>query len=160
MAISMALLHKIAGFCTREASAGCDISEQQMLSASPGMRSVQLQLLRVKDGISPVLLLGETGVGKEVAARQLHEASMRRDMPFVVVNCAGVPADRAEIELFGCERDAVPGSAWRKSVWWNRRVPAFCSWMRYPHCQTRAVIFIGLALPSDHRVAETALRTF
>jgi DNA-binding NtrC family response regulator len=81
-----------------------------MLSASPAMRSVQLQLLRVKDGVSPVLLLGETGVGKEVAARQLHEASIRRDLPFVVVNCAALPADRAEIEMFGHERGAIPGS--------------------------------------------------
>jgi DNA-binding NtrC family response regulator len=105
-----ALLHKVASFCTRQASAGCDIPRQQMLSASPAMRSVQLQLLRVKDGVSPVLLLGETGVGKEVAARQLHEASIRRDLPFVVVNCAALPADRAEIEMFGHERGAIPGS--------------------------------------------------
>jgi DNA-binding NtrC family response regulator len=105
-----ALLHKIARFCTREASAGFDIPRQQMLSASSAMRSVQLQLLRVKDGISPVLLLGETGVGKEVAARQLHEASVRRDMPFVVVTCAALPADRAEIEMFGHERGAIAGS--------------------------------------------------
>jgi DNA-binding NtrC family response regulator len=104
------LLRKIANFCTREASAGRDIPRQQMLSASPAMRSVQLQLLRVKDGTSPILLLGETGVGKEVAARQLHEASTRRDMPFVVVNCAALPVDRAEIEMFGHERGAIPGS--------------------------------------------------
>jgi DNA-binding NtrC family response regulator len=105
-----ALLDKIAGFCSREVSAGSDIQGQQTLSASPAMRSVQLQLLRVKDGISPVLLVGETGVGKEVAARQLHEASLRRDLPFVVVTCAALPADRAEIEMFGHERGAIPGS--------------------------------------------------
>jgi DNA-binding NtrC family response regulator len=57
-----------------------------------------------------VLLLGETGVGKEVAARQLHDASDRRNLPFVVVSCATIPVDRAESEMFGHERGAVAGS--------------------------------------------------
>ena len=71
------------------------------------MRS-KSELLRVKDN-RPVLLLGETGVGKEVAARQLHDASVRRDLPFVVVNCATIPIDRAESEMFGHERGAITG---------------------------------------------------
>jgi len=74
------------------------------------MRGVQFELLRVKDAASPVLLLGETGVGKEVAARQLHDASMRRDLPFIIVNCATIPVDRTESEMFGHERGAVAGS--------------------------------------------------
>jgi DNA-binding NtrC family response regulator len=57
-----------------------------------------------------VLLLGETGVGKEVAARQLHDASMRHDMPFVVVDCTTIPIDRTESEMFGHERGAIAGS--------------------------------------------------
>ena len=104
------LLHKITQLCAREAAAGCEVPGRQALSASAAMREVQHQLLRVKDGIGPVLLLGETGVGKEVAARQLHEASVRRDLPFIVVNCAAIPIDRAEAELFGHERGAVCGS--------------------------------------------------
>ena len=62
------------------------------------------------DTASPVLLLGETGVGKEVAARQLHNASVRRELPFVVVSCATIPVDRAESEMFGHERGGVTGS--------------------------------------------------
>jgi DNA-binding NtrC family response regulator len=55
-------------------------------------------------------LLGETGVGKEVAARQLHNASIRGELPFVVVSCATIPVDRAESEMFGHERGGITGS--------------------------------------------------
>ena len=105
-----ALLGKIAALCAREVAAGNSARGREILSASAAMRGVQSELLRVKDAASPVLLLGETGVGKEVAARQLHDASIRRDLPFVVVNCATIPVDRAESEMFGHERGAVTGS--------------------------------------------------
>ena len=104
------LLGKIAALCDREIVAGNGAPGREMLSASAAMRGVESELLRVKDATSPVLLLGETGVGKEVAARQLHDASVRRDMPFVVVNCATIPIDRAESEMFGHERGAITGS--------------------------------------------------
>jgi DNA-binding NtrC family response regulator len=74
------------------------------------MRGIEAALMRVKDAASPVLLLGETGVGKEVAARQLHDASVRRDLPFVALSCATIPIDRAESEMFGHERGGVAGS--------------------------------------------------
>src|SRR5580658_3874001 len=105
-----ALLGKIAALCAREVAAGNSAPGREVLSASVAMRALQSELLRVKDAASPVLLLGETGVGKEVAARQLHDASIRRDMPFVVVNCSTIPVDRAESEMFGHERGAVTGS--------------------------------------------------
>jgi DNA-binding NtrC family response regulator len=104
-----ALLRKIAALCAREVVAGSGTSGREVLSASAAMRGVESELLRVKDATSPVLLLGETGVGKEVAARQLHDASVRRDLPFVVVNCATIPIDRAESEMFGHERGAITG---------------------------------------------------
>jgi DNA-binding NtrC family response regulator len=104
-----ALLGKIAVLCAREVAAGSGASGREVLSASAAMRSVESEILRVKDAASPVLLLGETGVGKEVAARQLHDASVRRDLPFVVVNCATIPIDRAESEMFGHERGAITG---------------------------------------------------
>ena len=75
------------------------------------MRHVKSQLLRVKDAPSPVLLLGETGVGKEVAAHLLHDASSRREQPFITVSCAtSIPLDRAESEMFGHERRSSPGA--------------------------------------------------
>src|SRR5580700_5640145 len=68
------LLGKIAALCAREVAAGSGVPGREVLSASAAMRSVESEILRVKDATSPVLLLGETGVGKEVAARQLHDA--------------------------------------------------------------------------------------
>ena len=96
-----ALLHKIAALCAREITAGNDVRGRAALGSSNAMRGVEIELQRVKDAATPVLLLGETGVGKEVAARQLHNASMRRELPFVVVSCATIPVDRAESEMFG-----------------------------------------------------------
>ena len=58
----------------------------------------------------PVLLRGETGVGKEVLARQLHARSPRRDKPFLKVNCAALPSELVESELFGYERGAFTGA--------------------------------------------------
>jgi two-component system response regulator HydG len=104
------LLRKIATLCRREITAGNGSPGRETLSASAAMRRVESELLRVKDTTMPVLLLGETGVGKEVAARQLHEASLRHGLPFVVVSCATIPVDRAEHEMFGHERGAVAGS--------------------------------------------------
>lgn len=104
-----ALLGKIAALCVREITAGSDMSGRRALGASTAMRSIESELQRVKDISTPVLLLGETGVGKEVAARQLHDSSMRRDLPFIVVSCATIPVERAESAMFGHERGAVAG---------------------------------------------------
>ena len=105
-----ALLGKIALFCAKELAAGSDMPGREALSGSPAMRRVQSELLAVVDKADPVLLLGETGVGKEVAARQLHEASLRKELPFVIVNCATIPNERVESAIFGHERGAIPGS--------------------------------------------------
>jgi DNA-binding NtrC family response regulator len=105
-----ALLAKISMFCAREVAAGSDTFGGQALSGSPAMRRVHDELLRIKDKNDPVLLLGETGVGKDVAARQLHDVSLRKDLSFVVVTCATLPAERAEGMIFGHERGSIPGS--------------------------------------------------
>lgn len=104
------LLRKIATLCTREVIASYGTMGAQAVGASAAMRGIESQLLRIKDTASPVLLLGETGVGKGVAARQLHNASVRRDLPFVIASCAIIPADRAESEIFGHERGSISGS--------------------------------------------------
>ena len=65
------------------------------------MRSIELDLQRIANLTSPVLFTGETGVGKEVCARFLHGISMHPKEPFIAVNCAAIPGDIMERELFG-----------------------------------------------------------
>lgn len=83
---------------------------QPYWSSSPAMRAVMEMIDRVADSSVGVLLRGETGVGKEVIARELHRRSDRRTQPFVKVNCAALPAELLESELFGHERGAFTGA--------------------------------------------------
>jgi DNA-binding NtrC family response regulator len=80
------------------------------LGVSPAMRQVEDTLIRVADLDLPVLITGETGVGKEVAARFLHGRSARAEEPMIAVNCAAIPAELLESELFGHERGAFTGA--------------------------------------------------
>ncbi|HYU78912.1 MAG TPA: sigma-54 dependent transcriptional regulator [Vicinamibacterales bacterium] len=76
----------------------------------PGMRQVLSMVDRVADSDVSVLLRGESGVGKEVVARELHRKSPRRAKPFVKVNAAALPSELLESELFGHERGAFTGA--------------------------------------------------
>jgi len=78
--------------------------------ASEVIRSVDRKLQRVADKEVTVLLVGESGTGKDVLARRLHERSLRRDKPFVPINCAAIPESLFESELFGHERGAFTGA--------------------------------------------------
>lgn len=77
---------------------------------SPVMRAVGDTLKRVADTDVPVLLMGETGVGKDVAARYLHASGVRREKPFVPVNCGAIPSDLIESVMFGHEKGAFTGA--------------------------------------------------
>jgi DNA-binding NtrC family response regulator len=81
-----------------------------MVGRSPAMRAVFARLARAAPTDATVLLTGETGTGKEVAAEALHAASRRAARPFVIVDCAAVPPDLLESELFGHERGAFTGA--------------------------------------------------
>ena len=82
-----------------------------LVGSSEGMRRVQKTIGLVADTASTVLVQGETGTGKEEVARALHAYSGRRARPFVPVNCAAIPGDLLESELFGHVRGAFGGAA-------------------------------------------------
>ena len=81
-----------------------------MVGCSPKFLEVRELLSRAAPSKVTVLLLGETGVGKDMFAKALHEGSPRRDKPFVTVNCAAIPRDLIEAELFGVEKGAYTGA--------------------------------------------------
>jgi DNA-binding NtrC family response regulator len=83
------------------------------LGRSMAMRRIDDLLRRVADIDSTVLFAGESGVGKEVAARYLHKVSQRARSPFIAVNCAAIPRELLESELFGHERGAFTGATVR-----------------------------------------------
>jgi two-component system response regulator AtoC len=81
-----------------------------LLGQSRSMQEVRQLIARVADTDVTILLHGESGTGKEVTARALRHASLRRDKPFVKVNCAALPNDLLESELFGYEKGAFTGA--------------------------------------------------
>src|SRR5580704_670273 len=83
---------------------------QQIVGNSPALVSVLEQVQLVGPTDSTVLILGETGTGKELIARAIHNASPRCGQPFVTLNCAAIPAELLESELFGHERGAFTGA--------------------------------------------------
>jgi DNA-binding NtrC family response regulator len=87
-----------------------DDSKCGQLGCSPAMRRIEATLRRVADLDSTLLIGGETGVGKEVAARLAHAMSRRSTSPFVAVNCAAIPDTLIESELFGHEKGAFTGA--------------------------------------------------
>ncbi len=84
------------------------------IAASPEMRKIRSQAALVANVDIPVLLLGESGTGKEVLARLIHKLSPRAHRTFLKVNCAAVPADLLESELFGYEPGAFTGATHAK----------------------------------------------
>jgi two-component system, NtrC family, response regulator AtoC len=80
------------------------------LAASPAMRQIRAQISLVAKVDVPVLLLGESGVGKEILARLIHKLSPRSRNPLLKVNCAALPVDLLESELFGYEQGAFTGA--------------------------------------------------
>src|SRR6059036_1667488 len=89
------------------------VGRHDIVWKSEALRRVMAQVNRVAPSETRVCILGETGTGKELVARALHERSPRHDRPFVTVNCAAVPSELIESELFGHEKGAFTGAAAR-----------------------------------------------
>jgi len=89
------------------------VGRHTLVFACEAMRRVMAQLERVAASESRVCIYGETGTGKELAARTIHEKSHRAAAPFVTLNCAAVPAELIESELFGHEKGSFTGAAQR-----------------------------------------------
>ena len=99
----------LTGTATTSATAD-SVAPGEIIGTSPAIREVQKRIGLAASGHATVLILGETGVGKELVARAIHRFSDRASRPFVAVNCAAIPADLLESELFGHERGAFTGA--------------------------------------------------
>jgi transcriptional regulator with GAF, ATPase, and Fis domain len=87
----------------------------EIVGRSAALHGALQKVRQVADTDAPVLLLGETGTGKELLARALHSYGQRRDCPFVAVNCAALPSTLIESELFGYEKGAFTGASQSKA---------------------------------------------
>ncbi len=87
---------------------------EELIGDAPAMRKLFSELERVAPTKARVLILGESGTGKELVARAIHRMSPRSEQPFIKVNCAAIPAELVESELFGHEKGAFTGAVARK----------------------------------------------
>jgi PAS domain S-box-containing protein len=87
---------------------------EEIVGTSPALKQVLSQISKVAPSESTVLITGETGTGKELAARAIHRRSARASRPFVSVNCAAIPRDLVASELFGHEKGAFTGATQRR----------------------------------------------
>ncbi|MEI9973086.1 MAG: sigma-54 dependent transcriptional regulator [Ignavibacteriota bacterium] len=89
------------------------VGKHEIVHSGEAMRRVMAQVDRVAASEARVCILGETGTGKELIARALHQRSPRKDGPFITLNCAAVPGELIESELFGHEKGSFTGAATR-----------------------------------------------
>ncbi|HET9987532.1 MAG TPA: sigma 54-interacting transcriptional regulator, partial [Kofleriaceae bacterium] len=103
-----------SGTRSRVATAPVELKPGQPIVLDPAMRRVYSLVERIADTAMTCLILGETGVGKELVAEAIHKRSARREKPLIKLNCAALPETLLESELFGYERGAFTGAERRK----------------------------------------------
>ena len=94
--------------------------DDELVGAETGLREVVLQIAQVAPTDAPVLLLGETGSGKDVVARAIHARSSRAAGPILRVNCGAIAPGLVDSELFGHERGSFTGAAQQRRGWFER----------------------------------------
>lgn len=99
---------------------GRESLSDEIVGANGGLRSVLERVALVARSEVPVLILGETGSGKEVIARAVHDASPRREGPLIRVNCGAIPSELVDSELFGHERGSFTGAVGERRGWFER----------------------------------------
>jgi len=95
--------------------AGQKYKFNEMIGSSTSMEQLRHQINRLAENTFPVLITGESGTGKELVAYQIHMRSDRRNKPFVSINCAAIPKDLIESELFGHEKGSFTGATQRRA---------------------------------------------
>ena len=98
----------------RQRVAGGASLEARLIGNDPAMAELRQRIVHLADVDADVLIVGETGTGKEIVARALHDCGKRRDRPFVAINCAAIPESIFESEVFGHERGAFTGALSRR----------------------------------------------
>lgn len=91
-----------------------ELQKEHFIGASPAMQDVFKMVGRVSRSTAPVMITGESGVGKEIVAKAIHRFSMRSSNEFVAINCAAIPSNLLESELFGHEKGAFTGAVNRR----------------------------------------------
>jgi nitrogen regulation protein NR(I) len=111
------LIHKVLARERQDPCAGVEEAATQagLIGRSPKMQAVYKEIGRVASLPITVLVTGETGTGKEMVARAIHEHGIRRKGPFVAINCAAIPEQLLESELFGHEKGAFTGAHSRRA---------------------------------------------
>ncbi len=86
----------------------------EFIGETESIKTLKEKIIKAAPSSAPVLITGENGTGKEIAARAVHLNSLRKDEPFIAINCAAIPEELIESEIFGYEKGAFTGAAARK----------------------------------------------
>ena len=97
-----------------------DVGDERLIGGETGLAAVMARAEMVARSAAPVLLFGETGTGKEIIARALHEHSTFRNGPFRRVNCGAIAQELIDSELFGHEQGAFTGASTRRKGWFEQ----------------------------------------
>jgi hydrogenase-4 transcriptional activator len=99
---------------------GRDDKQETIVGTGSGLRHVMERVHLVAQSDLPVLILGETGTGKEVVSRAIHSRSMRKEKPFIRVNCGAIPPELMDSQLFGHEKGSFTGASEARKGWFER----------------------------------------